>query len=261
MVFRRLEREPATPKMLEDELNLGHSSVMYALRDSILADLGFFKKLPNDKYTVRSFNVEEYEIKTAYNGLKKKLLRSPTPEEFAGHINRKLDESRDLLLKNVPGYREPMDEEKVAAANKLWKMVVLYFWNENGLPASKKDWFERDIRRVVIEGIDSETIQVVLKSKPHNDPDEIREYMDTFPEMKPKVAPGETSFELIYKISWTEELKNALHPIKPWNQTSEIRIPRRYDFKGDLTWMFGAFESVIELAEIYSPSSEVIDLL
>jgi hypothetical protein len=130
-------------------------------------------------------------------------------------------------------------------------------------PASKRDWFESDTRRVVIEGIDSETVQEILKSKHRIDLDEIREYMDTFSEMRPEVVSDRTTFEIIYKISWTEELKNALYPIKPWNQTADIRIPRRYDCKEDLFGMIGEylFEPVIALAEVCSPSSEVIDLL
>lgn len=134
-------------------------------------------------------------------------------------------------------------------------------WLEQGLPTSKRCWFERCIKKVVIEGVDNETIHELLKNKFSNNLAEYRNYFKDFPEMKPVIAFEEKGYEINYIVNWTDDLKNGLHPICPWKQTAEIVIPLKYENGGIKFAVVNAlgFDSVIELAELYSPSSEIID--
>ena len=257
-VFHRLEKGPASPKMLKDELDLNHSSVMYALRESILAQIGLFKQLPGDKYAVKWFDVEEDVVKTAFNGLKKKLFRSPTPEEFAGHINKKPNEARDLLLKNIPGYREPTEDEIAISAKVLWKMLTRGSWISSDLP-TKKEFFEKGVIKVVVEGIDQETLNEILQNKPSVSRDDSNKYFAEFPEMKPIIIEVMAGKQTVYKVHWNDEVKRVLRAIDSWNKTAQIRIPLRFDeregkyrFGGQNPWE--AICHAEQLAEIYAPS-------
>ena len=260
-IMDSLEKEPATPKELEDDLGLAHSTINHVLHRSIVAKIGLFKQLENGKYAVKWYSSEEYDVRNGYNLLKRKLLRPPTPEELASYIKRLPGDARDLLFKYVKGYHEPRDEEMVSAASNLWKMVICSAWLEKGLPTSKKYWFDRSIKRVVIEGIDNETIHGLLKNKFSNNLAEFRDYFKHFPEMKPAITIAEKECECNYGVVWTDDLKNSIHPILPWKQTAEIMIPLKYDGIGI---KFAAvnelgFDYVTDMAELYSLSTELMD--
>jgi hypothetical protein len=260
-ILDRLEKEPATPKELEDDLGMAHSTINHVLHRSIVARIGLFKQLDNGKYAVKWYSSEEHDVRNGYNLLKRKLLRPPTPEELASYIKRRPAEARDLLFKYVKGYHEPRDEEVVLAANNLWKMVICSAWLEKGLPTSKRYWFDRSIKRVVIDGIDNETIHGLLKDKFSNNPAEFRDYFKHFPEMKPDITIAENEYECNYGVVWTDDLKNSIHPILPWKQTAEITIPLKYGGSGI---KFAAvnelgFDCVTEIAELYSLSPKLMD--
>lgn len=260
-IMDRLEKEPATPKELEDDLGIAHSTINHVLHRSIVAKIGLFKQLDNGKYAVKWYSSEEHDVRNGYNLLKRKLLRPPKPEELASYIKRRPAEARDLLFKYVKGYHEPRDEEIIQAANNLWKMVICSAWLENGLPTSKKYWFDRSIKRVVIEGIDNETIHGLLKNRFSNNQTEIRDYFKHFPEMKPAITIAENESECNYGVVLNDDLKNSIHPILPWKQIAEITMPLKYEGIGI---RFAAvnelgFDCVTEMAELYSPYTELID--
>jgi hypothetical protein len=264
-IFDRLEREPATPKKLEEDLHIGHSTVMYALHDSIVAKIGIFKKLDDsDKYAIKWYNSEENDIKSSYYTLKRKFLRSPSPEEVAGHIKRLPGETKDLLCKYIEGYRRPTDEEVASAANELWKMIVSYTWIDQGLPTSKKYWFERGQRKVSIEGADNETIQMLFDNKLSPHLVEFREYFKHFPDMRPEVTVVEMEHEARYKFDWTDDQRSILFPVSKWKQIAEIRIPLKYkndELNCRAINEFG-FAPIIELSEFHVPSLKLLnDLL
>ena len=261
-IFDRLEKEPSTPKKLEDDLHIGHSTVMYALHDSIVAKIGIFKKLDDSgKYALKWYNSEENDIKSSYHTLKRKFLRSPSPEEVAGRIKRLPVETKDLLCKYIEGYREPTDEEVASAANDLWKMIVSYTWIDQGLPASKKYWFERGQRKVSFKGVDNEIVQVLLSNKPSSHLVEFREYFKHFPDMRPEITVVEMEHEVRYKFDWTEGQKCLLFPVSKWKKTADTMIPTKYK-NDELNFRavneFG-FAPMIEISEFHVPSQKLLD--
>ena len=145
MIIERLEKSPATPKQLSDELKILYGTVMNNLR-TYLPSLGLIVKLPNGKYAMRWILPEEYEIKKAYHQLQKKLVRSPTPEEISGLIRRSPGESRSLLFKYIPNYLEPDQGEISSSARAIFELIVAGKLDLH----SKKYWFEKGIKKVTL---------------------------------------------------------------------------------------------------------------
>lgn len=58
-IMDRLERGPATPKELEDDLGIGHSTINHVLHHSIASKIGLFKQLDNGKYAVKWYSSED----------------------------------------------------------------------------------------------------------------------------------------------------------------------------------------------------------
>lgn len=260
-ILVRLDKGPASPKKLEDELYLGHSTVNHVLKHSTLAKAGIIKQLSDGRYALKWF--EENDVENAYHKLERMFGRSPTPLEFAGFVKKHPNEARDLLLKNIFNYHEPREEDIILAANNLWKMVIGYAWRERGLPSSKKYWFDEGIKKVVIVGMDCETVGEILKGRYQGNNDEVREYLNEFSMMRPEIASERANDEIKYRITCPDELKNALHPLRPYSQTMEIRIPLRPISDRDPFWNVqeNGFESIINFAEVFSPDARIIDSL
>jgi hypothetical protein len=81
-ILERLKREPAYPKVISDELGIPISTVNHNLRN-VLRELGLIKQLKNGKYAVQEFSPQIEEVKDTYDRMRRKLLRSPKPEEMA----------------------------------------------------------------------------------------------------------------------------------------------------------------------------------
>ena len=161
IVLDRLEKGPATPSVLEDDLGLNHSAVMNILRDSIPAKIGLIKQLSDGKYAVKWHSSEENDVKSSYNLLKRKLLREPTPEEISGLIKCVPNHARDLLFKYIPGYREPTVNEIALSSRNLYKTIV---WGSIE-PLRKSELYEKDIFKLIAKGIDKETLNEILRKQ------------------------------------------------------------------------------------------------
>jgi hypothetical protein len=207
---------PATYAELERELVIPPRTVENAIREILLKRHNLVKKLSNDKYALIWYVEEDAIIKS----LKRKLLRNPLPEELACLVKKSPSESRDILFQNIPGYREPTDEEITSSSQILWKTIL----SPLELP-SKKDLFEKGVLKAVFEGVDRETLNAILKNELSPFRDEGGSYLEEFPEMKPKMAIQEKDRQIVYRIDWSDEAKKVLSKIDSWKQTSEIRIP------------------------------------
>jgi len=230
MIIDRLEEKgPATPKQLRDELGVPKNSVYRNLRVMLHEKLGIVERLDNDKYGLKWHLPEEDEVKLHYHRTKRKLKRNPTPEEMAGLIKEAPDDARRLLFKYIPFYREPDQNEISSAASEVWNMIVwggLY-----GKFKTKKNWFETGVTKVAIDGIDQETFDQIMNGEPPVQLDEAIHYLESFPEMGPRIISDKEGARIWYKIEWTDDVKNILHPSYPWRKRFEVLLPRRLDLK------------------------------
>jgi len=111
-ILERLKKGPTTPKQLQDDLCLSHSTVFHNLRkDSILFKLGLIEQLEDGKYAAKGSSSEEARIRESYSSLRRKLLRNPSSEELAGQIQKTPATTKVLLFKYIPEYREPAEDE------------------------------------------------------------------------------------------------------------------------------------------------------
>jgi hypothetical protein len=190
------------------------------------------------------------------------LLRNPLPEELAGLIRKSRSEAKDVLIKYLPGYREPTSDEMESSAKTLYKTIVL---GALDLP-NKKKLFEKGIIGLVVEGIDQETLNEILEKRPSIDLDNARSYLDEFPDARPEVIFTEEHNWIRCHVKWHDETKILLDAIDSWKQTAEIRIPRKYDKSNQGGRLGGrdivsSFEIAQELADLYVPSEKIIGFL
>lgn len=82
-ILERLKKGPATPKQLQDDLDLSHSTLFHNLKkDSILFKLKLIEQLDDGRYAAKGVSSEETRIKESYNSLRRKLLRNPSSENL-----------------------------------------------------------------------------------------------------------------------------------------------------------------------------------
>lgn len=244
---------PASYEKIASYLKLPQSTVEYGIREILMKRHGLVKKLDNDKFALKWHSAEEQTVKS----LKAKLLRNPRPEELAGLMRKPPSEARELLIRFIPGYREPTDDEIACSAKCLWSTIVA------GLDLPKnRYWFEQGVTKLITEGIDKETLKKLLEIKTAAMNDESNRYLIEFPEMKPSISTKKESNWATIKLEWSEEAKRSLYPIDLWNQIAEIKIPRKYDGRaiyGSSAW--DSIDIAEELAEIYVPTPEIFDSL
>ncbi len=121
-ILERLKRGPAFPQKISEELDIPISTVNHNLRNILLVSHQI-KQLKNGKYAVYEFSPQIEKVKNAYGHLRKKLLRSPKPEEIAYLLKKPPAKARDLLYLHVPGYTEPTAEDVGLSNEKLWKTI------------------------------------------------------------------------------------------------------------------------------------------
>jgi hypothetical protein len=141
--------------------------------------------------------------------MKRKLFRSPKPEEMAYELKKPPAKVRDLLYLHVPGYSEPTAEEIGRSNEKLWKTINmgLDLPNNNELLAA-------GIRKIEVAGMDED----ILYSNYHrykesfNRADFIKSkiYMREFPEMAPKIIQSREDDIQYITIEWGYELTQLL---------------------------------------------------
>jgi hypothetical protein len=262
-ILLELDKKPARSKQLEDVLVLHHSTVMYALRYSLLAKNGIIIQLPDGRYALKWYNSAAEAIQMRYQNFREKLLRNPSPEEFAGIIEKTPDEARELLYKHIRGYCEPTSEEIAAARNILFKKIVYGSWLENELPTSKKALYEKGTHIIKADGLDSDTLDEILKNICSVSQEDTENYLKKYPDMKFTVNFKSKDEILHFKIIWSEEAKEALHGTHPWDQVAVARIPLKLDSLrimsayGEYEWL----DNLIAISDNYVPSKKVIDRL
>jgi DNA-binding transcriptional ArsR family regulator len=262
-IFERLKKGPATPKQLQDDLGLIPSTVSHNLKkESSLFKLGLIEQLKDGRYVAKRDSSEETRFIEYYDLLRRKLLRNPSSEELAGLIKKTPPVTRTLLFKYIPGYREPTEEEIVSAARVLCKVIV---WGSLNLP-TKKDFFEKGISKVVVEGIAQEMLNEIMEQKLTISLDDAKKYIIEFPEMKPDITELDGIEKIVYKVNWSNEAKSVLSAINILNCSSRILIPRKFDEKEDKFLFSGRdpweeYYHAEQLADIYVPSQGMIDRL
>ena len=259
-IIERLEKGPATPKQLSDELLIPPNTVMHNLR-KFLPGLGLITNLPDGKYCMRWSEPEEFRVKSFYYTLGRKLLRPPTPLEISTMINKRSDESRELLFKYIPAYQEPSEDEIKSSARALFKTVIL---GKLSLP-SRQDWFERGIARVIIEGLDNQILDEILEAKSENRED-AKSYLDEFPGMTPNIEFEEKDGLARYKIELSNEANRALGSFGSRYLVTEIRIPMKLDREKFLRYKLlidehrpYALRKILEISKDYAPTPGAIE--
>ena len=262
-ILLRLDKKPALPKQIVDDLQLNHSTVMYALRDSLLAKHGIIIQLRDGKYALKWYDSDEDVVRIKYEQIHEKLLRNPLPEEFAGIIRKTPSEARDMLYKNIAGYREPTSEEISSSENRLFKKIAVGSWLKNDGPTNKKSFYENGIKLITVKGINKEILEEILAGidpDPYNDS---RRYLKKYPLMESIISKIPRDKELHYKIEWSADARQTLRTIEPWNQIAEARIPEKFDesFRFILDCPADTDVFLDELSDNYVPSNEILDYL
>jgi hypothetical protein len=202
------------------------------------------------------------EEKDVIENLKRKLLRNPQPDELAGLIKKTPGEAKALLLKHIPYYREPTEEEMTSSQNTLLKILT---WGALHLP-NKKELAEKGIMNVIVEGIDQETLNELFEKNPPVSLTEANNYLKDFPGLKPNATYIEKGKSIIYRVMWSDEAKQIMHNIDLWKTTSCCKIRLNYGSERGEKPFGGedigtSLEIAEKLAEIYNPSQHVIDFL
>jgi hypothetical protein len=252
------ENGPASYGKISHDLGIPPRTVENGVMEILKKRHGLVRKLPNDKFALKWYTDEE---ETA-NTLKRKLLRNPLPEELAGLIRKSQSEAKDVLIKYLPGYREPTSDEMASSAKILFKTIIL---GALELP-SKKELFEKGIAKLTVEGIDQETLTEILEKRTSINLDKSKSYLAEFPETRPEVIFTEEHNWIRYNVKWSYDARILLNAIDTWKQTTEMRIPRKYD-KGNQSGRLSGSDLVsgLEIAELladfYVPTEQIIGFL
>lgn len=114
--------------------------------------------------------------------------------------------------------------------------------------------------KIVVEGVDQETLNGLLKIESDISVGKNNDYLKDFPNLKPEIRILEEGNCIIYKLDWSDEAKRLLYPVDFWKQMAEVRIPKKCCFEkisGLNDWE--DVEIAAKLAQIYVPSQEIID--
>ncbi len=216
-IKERLERGPAYPKQLSDELKIPLSTVKHNLYKGKLVQWDLIKQLPDGRYVIKSYDLEEDTIKNAYNLLKKRLLRSPKPEEIAYLIQKGPGEARDLLFKYIPGYSEPTATEIETAAKRVWDLI---FW---GMDFGSIDMPDYDLDRqdVSFKSIDFWAFFGIEEYRPVSS-EVAMSYLRECPEMKPRIISTVNGNKLVIEAVWDEEVSAYLSKFPQYGKYSDL---------------------------------------
>lgn len=201
-ILERLKRGPAHAKEISDELDIPINTVYYNLR-GVLPKLSLIKQLKNGKYAVLGFSPQIEKVKNAHDRMKRKLFRSPKPEEMANLLKKPPAKVRDLLYLHVPGYSEPTAEEIKWSNEKLWKIINMGL----DLP-DNNTLLEGGIEYIKVYGMDEE----ILYSNYHRHKkgfdrvefNRAKAYLIEFPDMAPKIGQEKKENTLVITIDWGE---------------------------------------------------------
>jgi hypothetical protein len=262
-ILLSLDKKPARPTQIVDELGLHHSTVMHALRKSLLAKNGIIIQLEDGRYALKWYDSDEDAVIRKYEQIREKLLRNPLPEEFAGLMRKTPSEAGDMLYKHVAGYREPTSEDIGSSENRLFKNIVLGSWSKKDGPTNKKSLYEKGIKLITVEGINKEILEEILAGIGPDSYSDAQSYLKKYPLMQSKLSVITHDTELHLMLDWSADARQALRTIAPWNQIAEARIPEKFD--ESYHFLLGSSQETDvflgELSENYVPSSKILDYL
>ena len=204
-ILDRLKRGPAFPKEISDELDIPIGTVSHNLR-KVLPKMGLIKQLGDGKYAEIDFSPENEKVKNAYDRMKRKLFRSPKPEEMAYLLGEPPAKARDLLYLYVPGYSEPTAEEIERSNEKLWKVINTGM----GLP-DNNSLIEFGIKYIKVYGMVEE--EILLANYFRHDEgfgfdrvrfNRCRAYLREFTDMAPKISQERKDDWLFITIDWSD---------------------------------------------------------
>ena len=161
------------------------------------------KQLKNGKYAVYEFSPQIEKVKNTYGLLRKKLLRSPKPEEMAYLLKKPPAKARDLLYLHVPGYTEPTAEDVKRSNEKLWKTINMGL----DLP-DNNTLLEGGIKYIKVCGMDEDILYFNYhRYKEGFDRVEFnraKAYLREFPDMAPNIGQERKENTLVITIDWSE---------------------------------------------------------
>jgi hypothetical protein len=208
MIIERLEKGPAYPKQISDDLGLPESTVKHNLL-KVLPSLGLVKQQPDGKYAVKWFDSKEHEVRNKYECLQRRLLRPPLPDEMASFIKEEPLQARNLLFKYIPEYLEPCEMNQAASRIDLLEMIIA------GLDIpDKESLLNEGIITIETRGLDSDALEAYL-----NDPasfpslDRAKAYLAEFPDMKPDIQCQKKGDQLIFTFIWSDYAKCILKDV------------------------------------------------
>jgi len=202
-ILERLTKGPAYPKQISDDLSVDIGTVKYNLR-KILLPSNQIKQLDNGKYALPEFIPQREKVKKAHDRMKRKLFRSPKPEEMAYLLGKPPANTRNLLYLHVPDYSEPTTEEIERSNEKLW--IVL----NTGLDLPDGNALIRDgIKQIKVYGEVEEDI-LVANYRRHTKGvyfdrvrfNRSRLYLREFTDMAPKISKERKDDWLFITIDW-----------------------------------------------------------
>lgn len=228
-ILERLEKGPAFPKQLSDELGICLSTVNHNLHR--LLYLNIVKKVHDGKYAVKWFDSEKYKIENAYQELSSVLVRNPTPEEVAGRISETPSITRELLFKFIPNYFEPTENEIQADSKRAWwalMIAVLDF-------PKPQELIDEGVEELSVKGMDELTFKVLFRSR-----DEIVEnyrkarpvklklfkefYLSGNPNIVPSLKKYRIGDTLYLEVIWSKFAESRFHKIPEFNATFRAKL-------------------------------------
>ena len=259
-ILLHIDKKPALPQQICDDLHLGHSTVMHALRKSLLAKHGIIIQLSDGKYALKWYDSDADTVIRKYDQIREKLLRNPLPEEFAGLIRKTPSEARDMLYRYIAGYREPTSEEISSSENRLFKKIALGSWLKNDGPTNKKLLYEKGIKLITVEGINNEILEEILAGIDPDPYSDAQNYLKKYPLMESIISKITRDKELHYTLELSADAKQTLRTIEPCNQRAEARIPEKFSesFRFILDCPADTDAFLDELSDNYVPSSKIL---
>jgi len=229
-ILERLEKGPAFPKQLSDELGLALSTVNHNLR-KLLNEFNQIKQLPDGKYVSKWWSSERDKVERAYEEFHSKLFRPPLAEEIAGRIKETPSNARDLLFKYIPNYSEPSEYEVRTETEKVWWALMTYAldWPRH------EEILNEGIEELLIVGMDKKEFNFlvlnreVITEHPRCDcPQENKfinkHYFKKYPDMMPKLHKSRNKNRLCLQITWQDFGKNVFSKLPGFYESFLIRL-------------------------------------
>jgi hypothetical protein len=229
-ILERLEKGPAFPKQISDELGISMSTVNYNLR-KVLPDLGLIKKLPDGKYVTKLWNSEKDKVERAYEEFHSKLFRSPLAEEIAGRIGETPSRARDLLFKYIPNYSEPSEYEIRTETKKVWWALMTFAldWPKH------EELINEGIDEALIIGMDEMAFKFLVLNRdvitqhprydcPHENKFINEDYFRKNLDITPELHKSRNGNRLCLQITWPDFAKSVFSKLPEYYKSLLVAI-------------------------------------